>query len=320
MKHVKVIATGGTIASLPKNNEGVSASLSGKELIKKIGIEGDIEVKSSVTLGSYTFDYKTLYCIAVDVIEALKDPNVQGVVITHGTDTMEETAYYLSLVTSNYDKPIVLTGAQLDASHSFSDGAKNLSDAITVAKSEKSIGVGTCVVFGGFIYEARDVHKVDTNALEAFSSPGWGPIGRVDNQKLIFKRSINESIFIPLEVPAPVALVRLGIGLDGEEFKRLTNGYRGVVIQAFGRGNAHSTITEVVKELVSKDIPVIVTSRCIRGSVLPVYSNGGGIDLEKAGAWFAGDLAGEKVRLLLGLLIANKKSFNTMQNILEKVV
>ncbi len=106
MGHVQVITTGGTIASLPHENGDVSATLSGQHLMTQLGIESNVKVTSSVTIGSYTFDYSTLFKIANDVTKALKNPDVTGVVITHGTDTIEETAFYLSLVTNSYQNQL----------------------------------------------------------------------------------------------------------------------------------------------------------------------------------------------------------------------
>ncbi len=319
MKQIQIFTTGGTIASLPQDNGDVSATLSGQDLIQRLGVKGEIRVKPLITLGSFTFDYETLYAIAKDVRSALEDPEVEGIVITHGTDTMEETAFYLSLVAGHYQKPVVLTGAQLDASYSFTDGMKNLQDAIYAAQSKELKGFGVLVVFAGFVHAARDVCKVDTHALEGFSSPGWGPIGRVDNEKVMIARDVKPMISLDPVVPKPVALIHLAIGMTGMEFRKMTDGYEGVVLEAFGRGNAHSTIPNEVGQLVKKGIPVIVTSRCLRGSVLPVYGNGGGKDLERAGAWFAGDLAGEKARILLGTMLANGKSWDEMKEIIEQI-
>lgn len=319
MKQVQILTTGGTIASLPQDNGDVSATLSGQELIERLGIKGEIKVKSLVTLGSFALDFETLYEIAKGVTEALEDPEVEGVVITHGTDTMEETAYYLSLVAHHPEKPVILTGAQLDASHSFTDGMKNLQDAVYAASSKELKGFGTLIVFAGFVHVARDVQKVDTSALEGFSSPGWGPVARVDGEKVIVARRVVPLISLEPTIPKPVALVRLAIGMTGEEFRKMTDGYSGVVIEAYGRGNAHPTIRSEVSRLVEKGIPVIITSRCLNGSVLPVYGRGGGKDLERAGAWFAGDLAGEKARILLGTMLANRKSWDEMKQITEQV-
>lgn len=315
---MQVITTGGTIASLPSENGDVSAVLSGEELIKKLGITENVRVTSSVTVGSYGFDYATLSKVGQDVIEALKNPDVKGIVITHGTDTIEETAFYLSLITGGYHKPIVLTGAQLDASYAFSDGAKNVQDAITAANADQLNESGVMVVFSGFIFAAREVKKVDTNALEGFGAPGWGPIGRVDKDRVIVNRKDALSANLPPVPPVAVAFIRLGIGMTGDEFVSMTDHYQGVVIEAFGRGNAHPSITEKVKELIDQGIPVIITTRCSQGAVMPIYGNGGGKDLERAGAWFAGDLSGEKARILLGMLLALNKSWEEMENMVQK--
>lgn len=319
MKRVQILTTGGTIASLPQDNGDVSATLAGEELIRRLGVKGEIKVKPLITLGSFAFDYETLYTIAKGVIHALEDPEVEGVVITHGTDTMEETAFYLSLVTGEPDKPVILTGAQLDASYSFTDGIKNLQDAIYAAKSEELKGFGPLIVFAGFVHVARDVCKVDTQALEGFLSPGWGPVARVDDEKVIVARRIKPMVSMKPVVPKPVALIRLAVGMTGAELRKMIDGYEGVVIEAFGRGNSHPTIPDEVHRLVKKGIPVIVTSRCLRGSVLPIYGNGGGMDLERAGAWFAGDLSGEKARILLGTMLANQTSWDEMKKITEQI-
>lgn len=320
LNYVQVITTGGTIASLPDSTGDVSAQLSGNDLVERLGVTGHIKVKSSVMTGSYAFDYSTLFEVAIDVEEALLNPDVSGVVITHGTDTMEETAFYLSLVTRSCKKPTILTGAQLDASYTFSDGIKNLQDAIYAAKTSQLGKLGPLIVFAGFIYAARDVNKVDTHALEGFYSPNWGAVGRVDQQQVVISGHAGGPIveMKPI-IPTPVALIRLGIGMTGEELKSMVHGYPGVVIEAFGRGNSHLTIPDVVKTLVQNEIPVIITSRCMRGSVKPIYGKGGGTDLKRAGAWFAGDLSGVKARILLGVMLAHKMPWSEMKSVVDQM-
>lgn len=317
MAGVRIITTGGTIASLPRENGDLTAALQGEALVRRLGVDCSVDIYSCVTIGSFAFDYDTLRQVAVDVLLAIQSPNVTGVVVTHGTDTLEETAFFLSLVAGGSNKPIVLTGAQLDASHPQSDGYRNLKDAICVATAKNANTLGVVVVFSGFVYSAREVRKVDTSAFEAFSSPGWGPVGRVDGERVYASRFIEERPVIPLATPQPVALIRLGIGMTGEELRGMVLGYRGIVIQAFGRGNAHPSIFPEVETFIRNGIPVVITSRCIRGAVMPLYGNGGGRDLERAGAWFAGDLSGEKARLLLGLLLANSYSCETMKESIE---
>ncbi len=309
---VHIITTGGTIASMPQANGDVTAVLKGDDLLRHQMSAEDIRIDNAITLGSFAFSYETLYEIALHVQAALADDAVEGIVITHGTDTLEETSFFLSLVT-NRSKPVVLTGAQLDASHPSSDGHRNLMDAFTIARSVEAAGWGPVVVFGGYIYAAREVRKVDTNGLEAFAAPGWGPIGRVDQDRVICARNVPTLPQFELAVPISVGLIRLVLGMTGDEVARIASGYRGVVLQAFGRGNAHPSVFPEVKRLVDSHIPVVITSRCISGAVAPVYGNGGGRDLERAGAWFAGDLSGEKARLLLGLLLTHGISFETVR-------
>lgn len=311
-----MITTGGTIASMPQANGDVTATLEGGELLKNKVNANHLRINNAVKLGSFAFSYETLYEIATHVKTALEDELIEGIVITHGTDTLEETAFYLACVT-NRSKPIVLTGAQLDASHPSSDGPRNILDAVAIAKTPMAADWGPVVVFSSFIYGARDVRKSDTNALEAFSSPGWGAIGRVDDGQLIIARNVPLFPVVEPKVPASVVLIRLGIGMTGNEVMHMAEGYEGVVIQAFGRGNAHPSIYPEIKKLVDQGIPVVITSRCNNGAVLPVYGNGGGRDLYRSGAWFVGDLSGEKARLLLGLLLANHTPFHQAKSYMQ---
>jgi L-asparaginase len=310
-----IITTGGTIASLPRANGDVIAVLEGDELLRNQRNSESIRINNVTTLGSFAFTYNTLYEIAQHVQTALMDDTVEGIVITHGTDTLEETSFFLSLV-CNRSKPIVLTGAQLDASHPSSDGHRNLMDAVCVARFKQAANWGPVVVFGGYIYAAREARKVDTNGLEAFAAPGWGPLGRVDQDRVIVARTLTAQPLLQPAIPKSVALIRLCIGMTGDEIAQLANGYKGLVIQAFGRGNAHPSVSPEVQGLVSRGIPVVITSRCISGAVAPVYGNGGGRDLERAGAWFAGDLSGEKARLLLGLLLTHGTNGETSKSFL----
>lgn len=316
-KYVELITTGGTIASLPNEDGDVLVTMDGDEFIEHFGIEGDIKVTSSMVIDSSNFTYDLLHKLAQDVIKAINNPEVEGIVITHGTDTMEETAFYLSLITQQYSKPIILTGAQYDASYAFSDGVKNLHDAFQAARSPQLIGCGPVVVFAGFIYAAREVTKVDTNSLEAFGSTAWGPMGRVDDEKIILVRHSKAVRNLELRPLRSVALIRLASGMTKEELERMTAGFDGIVIESFGRGNANKALLSTFQSLIDAGKPVILTSRCHRGEVKPYYGDGGGRDLERAGVWFAGDLDGIKARILLGLLLANELSWDEMHEVVS---
>jgi L-asparaginase len=226
-----------------------------------------------------------------------------GVVVTHGTDTMEETVYAIDRLLPLDGGPVVLTGAQRGADERDADGPRNLRDAISVAASEQASHRGALIVFGGEIHAAREARKVHTSAPRAFGSPGYGPVGHVDAGKVGFRRRPDRSP--PLPVPerlAPVDLIRLYAGSDARFIRTsLDSGVEAIVLEGTGRGNANEQVVEGVREAVARGVPVVVCSRVAAGRVEPVYGRGGGRDLAEAGAVFAGDLAGPKARVLLQL-------------------
>src|SRR5699024_656125 len=160
-KYVELITTGGTIASLPNEDGDVKASIDVQAFIENYGIEGDIKVTSSMVIDSSNFTYELVYKLVKDDFSAVNDPEVTRIYITHFTVTMKEIAFYLFLFTKIYIKLIILSGSQFDASYAFSDGVKNLHDAIQAARSPQLFGCGPVIVFAGFIYSAREVTKVD---------------------------------------------------------------------------------------------------------------------------------------------------------------
>jgi L-asparaginase len=223
--------------------------------------------------------------------------------VTHGTDTMEETVYLIDRLLPDQAPPVVLTGAQRAADEADRDGPRNLRDAIRVAASAAASGRGAMIVFGGEIHAAREVRKVHTTAVRAFGSPGHGPIGHVDGERVSFSRRPERRPPVPVpEELAPVDLIRLHAGSDARFLRAAVgSGAHAIVLEGTGRGNANEQVVEGVREAVAAGVPVVVCSRCIEGRVEPVYGRGGGRDLADAGATFAGDLAGPKARVLLQL-------------------
>jgi L-asparaginase len=224
-------------------------------------------------------------------------------VVTHGTDTMEETVYLIDRVLSDDAPPVILTGAQRAGDEPDRDGPRNLRDAIRVAGSPAAAGRGALLVFGGEIHAAREVRKVHTTSLRAFASPGYGPLGHVDGERVVFRRRPERSP--PLPVPdelVQVDLIRLHAGSDARLLRSaVETGARAIVLEGTGRGNANDQVVAGVREAVATGVGVVVCSRCVEGRVEPVYGRGGGRDLAEAGAVFAGDLAGPKARVLLQL-------------------
>ncbi len=302
MAAVVVVSTGGTIAMRPDPDTGkLVPAVSGDELVEMLDWPDApaLELDDFVHVPSFDVHGTLALSLARRIVEhaAAGTPTV----VTHGTDTMEETAYLVDLLLPASAAPVVLTGAQRGAEQRDADGPRNLRDAITAASTPASGGRGALIVFAGEVHAAREARKVHTSALRAFASPGYGPLGHVDAGRARYARSPER----PAPLPAPeelahVDLIRLYAGSD-ERFVRtaVDSGARAVVLEGTGRGNANDQVVAAVREAVGAGVAVVVCSRCAEGRVEPVYGRGGGRDLADAGALFAGDLAGPKARVLL---------------------
>lgn len=299
---VVVVSTGGTIAMRPDPASGkLVPAVSGDELVEMLAWPEApaIELDDFARVPSFDVHGELALALARRVV----DHAVGGTptVVTHGTDTMEESAYLTDLLLPNGAAPVVFTGAQRGAEERDADGPRNLRDAITTALEPDAAGRGALVVFAGEIQAAREARKVHTSALRAFASPGYGPLGHVDAGVARFRRRPQHEPPLPApERLAPVDLIRLHAGSD-QRFLRaaVESGARAIVVEGTGRGNANDQVVEAVREAVAAGVLVAVCSRCTEGRVEPVYGRGGGRDLADAGAVFAGDLAGPKARVLL---------------------
>ena len=306
---VVVVSTGGTIAmrSDPSTGELVPA-MSGRELMDMLDWPEapPLELDDFARVPSFDVHGELALSLAGRVNELADRQGVAGVVVTHGTDTMEESVYLIDRLLRS-ELPVVLTGAQRGADEQDTDGPRNLRDAIRVAASNQPRARGAMIAFGGEIHAAREVRKVHTSAVRAFDSPGYGPIGHVDLGTVVFQRLPERRA--PLPVPgrlASVDLIRLHAGSDSRFIRAsVESGASAIVLEGTGRGNANDQVVEGVREAVSAGVPVVVCSRCVAGRVEPVYGRGGGRDLADAGALFAGDLAGPKARVLLQLALGS---------------
>lgn len=307
---VVVVSTGGTIAMRPDPQTGkLVPAVSGEELVEMLDWPEapPLELDDLMSVPSFDMHGATALTLAERVGEHVARDDVAGVVVAHGTDTMEETVYLVDRLLSS-EKPAVVTGAQRSADERDTDGPRNLRDAVRVAASPAARGRGALVVFAGEIHAAREVRKVHTSALRAFASPGYGPIGHVDGDEVVFRARPERRA--PLRPPlgrieTRVDLLRLYAGSD-DRFLRasLASGTRAIVLEGTGRGNANEVVLAAVRDAVQAGVAVVVCSRCAEGRVEPVYGRGGGKDLAEAGALFAGDLSGPKARILLQLALA----------------
>jgi L-asparaginase len=309
---VRVIAlvfTGGTISMrFDAAAGGAVPSLGASEIVAAApGIEAVADLRIE-EFGRYPGPHMSVereWALRNRLTALVADPSIDGVVVTHGTDTIEESAY---LATRSIDtaKPIVFTGAMRNASELSWDGPANLADAARVAASDAARGYGALVVLNGRIFSALDVTKAHTHMLDAFESPGLGPVGVVDDGEVVFRRMLppRSAVLSPAALADPVDIVLAYAGADGRLVDRARETARGVVIAALGRGNVPPPMAAAIGRCVEASLPVVVASRAPRGRVGQTYGyEGGGRHLAKLGAIFTGSRRPQQARIDLMLAL-----------------
>lgn len=309
MKKIAVVFNGGTISM--KVDERIKAavpSLTGEEIMSMVtGIEefAEIESYSFSSMPSPHMTLETMLKLSKFTTELVEREDIDGVVITHGTDTLEETAYLLDL-TVRTKKPVVVTGAMRSGSELGYDGPFNLATSICTAISDEAVGRGVLVCFNGELNSASEVTKANSMALNAFRTPNFGPIGIVDNDNVIFYRDANYSEKYDVsEIKKQVALIKCVVDMDSSYIDYLIEkGCGGIVIEALGRGNVPPKMVDGIKKATELNIPVVVVSRCFEGRVFESYGyEGGGKQLKDLGVIFGDTLPGQKARIKLILAI-----------------
>lgn len=292
LPRVHLIGTGGTIsggASGPLDADALRAALPGLSGIAEVTTEDFARIGSSRMHPELQFQLAQ----RVEAVFAAR-PGLSGIVITHGTDSLEETAFLLDVVLPA-GRPVVFAAAQRPPRHPDSDGPRNLLDALRVAASGRFRGLGVLVVLNGQIHAAREVEKTHSIALHAFASKATGPVGAVDEGELLLFHEPRRRIF--LEVPAvepSVELVRLTAGGGARTIRSAAAaGARGIVVEVFGRGNLPPEADEAVDAALATGATVVFTTR----------TGGGRVVLDDAarerGIVAGGDLDGLKARMLL---------------------
>lgn len=309
MKNIAIIFNGGTISM--KIDEKIKAavpSLSAEEIMSMIpGVEeyAEIEAYTFSSMPSPHMTLETMLKLSKFTTELVEREDIDGVVITHGTDTLEETAYLLDL-TVKTKKPVVVTGAMRSGSELGYDGPFNLATSICTAISDEAVGRGVLVCFNGELNSASEVTKANSMALNAFRTPNFGPIGIVDNDNVIFYRDANHlEKYDVSEIKKQVALIKCVVDMDSSYIDYLIEkGCGGIVIEALGRGNVPPKMVEGIKKAIELEIPVVVVSRCFEGRVFESYGyEGGGKQLKDLGVIFGDTLPGQKARIKLILAI-----------------
>ncbi|MBB6623024.1 asparaginase [Clostridium gasigenes] len=320
MKKIAVVFNGGTISM--KIDERIKAavpSLTGEEIMSMVtGIEDFAEVESYnfSSMPSPHMSVEIMLELSKFVEELLSREDIDGVVITHGTDTLEETAYLLDL-TLKTEKVVVITGSMRSSSELGYDGPFNLAASICTAISEEAKGRGVLVCFNGDLNSATEVTKANSMALSAFRTPNFGPIGMVDNNKVLFYRNVQKTNTYEVEeLRGEVALVKCVAGMDSSYINFIIDkGDKGIVIEAMGRGNVPPKMIPGIKRAINKNIPVVIVSRCFEGRVFESYGyEGGGKMLKDLGVIFGDTLPGQKARIKLILAIGAKLKLEEIRN------
>jgi len=323
MKKVAIIFTGGTISmKIDPRIQAAIPALTSEEIISMVtNIEkfAKVEVINFSNLPSPHITPQMMMELSKLVRKTVNRDDIAGVIVTHGTDTLEETAYLLDLTVKS-EKPVIVVGAMRNSSELGYDGSSNLSAAVCTAISPNAHNKGVLVVMNNEVNAASEVTKTNTLSLDTFKSPEFGPLGIIDNDEVIFYRDILKRQYIDTDkIEEKVGLIKCGTGMGSDIlYFFIDNGYKGIVIEALGRGNVPPAMVDGIKKAIEKNIPVVLVSRCPTGRVLDTYGyEGGGKHLKNIGVIFGGDLPGQKARIKLMLILSITDDMDTIRSYFE---
>ncbi|GLC32771.1 asparaginase [Clostridium omnivorum] len=323
MKKVAVVFNGGTISmKVDPRIKAAVPSLTGEEIMTMVtGIEeyAQVESYSFSNLPSPQMSPETMLELSKYIQNLLNREDISGVVVTHGTDTLEETAFLLDL-TIKSEKPVVVTGAMRNGSELGYDGPSNLAASICTVISNESKNRGVLVCLNDELNCASEVTKSNSMSLDTFKSPNFGPIGIVDSNEVIFYRdSIKKQHIETDKIETNVDLIKCAAGMDSKIINYcIEQGSKGFVIEALGRGNVPPLMVEGIHKAINQGIPVVLVSRCFQGRVLDSYGyHGGGKELRNLGVIFGDNLPGQKARIKLMLALGKTTNINEIKDIFE---
>ena len=321
MKKILILHTGGTISMAEDENGHVSPNATNPmNAVNMQFDEIDLVTEDIFNLPSPHVTLTDMLVLKNRIKKAFISENFDGVVITHGTDTLEETAFFLDTTLSR-GKPIVLTGAMRSSNELGTDGIYNLLTAIRVAADSNSSDRGVLVVMNDEIHSARYVTKTHTTNVSTFQTPTHGPVGLLTKNKIIYfhKDSENQHLDVAT-VQGNVPIVKAFAGMTGEILDLLDlEKLDGIVIEALGAGNLPPIASQSLQRLLDAKVPAVLVSRCFNGIAEPVYSyQGGGSQLYEAGVMFADEVNSQKARIkLIIALNAGLKNLSELRPFLE---
>lgn len=322
---IAIFFTGGTIAmELGRGSQGVVPEVQFKSLMGQLKpFLRDVHLRPIhwADMPSPHMTPACMFQLARDVEEVLQKTQINGAVVVHGTDVMEETAFMMDLVIDS-PKPVVFTGAMRYHNEPGYDGLRNLLYSVRACQDPESLHMGAMVLMTDRLYAAREVTKVHSINVDSFDAPGLGPLGFVEGDRLHFIRRPTDRTHIRVEsLVLNVDLVKLFTGMD-DRFIRCSreHGVAGLVLEALGSGNVPPGVIQAIEETVEQGIPVVLTSRCVQGGAWPIYGYpGGGHSLHKKGVIMAGRLSGQKARIQLMVALAKTRNLQQIRELFENI-
>lgn len=323
MKKILVLTTGGTIAMAEnEDSQGVKPQdpSSLQAVLPLLSKYAEVEMEHLFNIPSPHITLQHMYTLATQINQRLQQSDLDGVVVTHGTDTLEETAYFLNLVI-NHSKTVVVTGAMRSQNELGSDGPYNLVNAVRVAANPKARDRGTLVVFNDEIHASKTVTKTHTSNVATFQSPSLGPIGFVTKKEIIFQHQLEREPILPLKPPtAKVPLIKTVAGMDDQMIHwALSQHADGIVIEALGQGNVPPAMLPGIQQALANKVPIVLVSRCLNGIVQDTYEyEGGGKTLKEMGLIFSNGINGPKARIKLILSLNKTKNLVQLQSYFQQ--
>ena len=303
-KKILVLHTGGTISMQADDSGAVVTSQENPMNHVSNPLEGvEVHALDFFNLPSPHIKPKHMLALYQKIKE--ESDNYDGFVITHGTDTLEETAYFLDTMEVPH-KPIVLTGAMRSSNELGSDGVYNYLSALRVASDDKATDKGVLVVMNDEIHAAKYVTKTHTTNVSTFQTPTHGPLGLIMKHEILYFKTAEPRVRFDLDkIQGLVPIIPVYAGMTEELLDLLpVDQLDGLIIQAFGAGNVPKETSQKLNALIQEGLPIALISRCFNGIAEPVYAyEGGGVCLQNAGVFFVKELNAQKARLKLLIAI-----------------
>ncbi|MEA1959714.1 MAG: asparaginase [Bacillota bacterium] len=316
---VAVFTTGGTIASsFDARTNTIIPSLQGDDLLKSVSDKDSslvVELHEFCNVPSPHLTPEIGFMLAKEISAVLTRDDIEGAVVVQGTDTLEEIAYLVDLLVDN-PKPVVFTGAMKSQDELYADGLGNLNGAIRVASQSSARNRGVLIYFNQEIHSAERVVKCNANNIASFRSPGYGPVGMVYGEKVVFMTpQILEQKLNVDRIDPRIVLLKASCGMDPFLLESCINtDVSGIVIEGLGAGNLPPLMCAPLEKALVKNVPVVMVSRCHEGMAMNLYAyEGGGAQLYNMGVILGGMLNGPKARIKLMVALGHTRDISIIR-------